>query len=345
LLAALHKEIELRQNYLPNNELQSIYFGGGTPSLLQLQEIEDLLNQVKKYFVFANEIEITFETNPDDITPKKVKELKQLGINRLSIGVQSFFEEDLVWMNRAHNKTQAETCIDTALQSGIENITADLIYGYPLLSNEKWAANIEKMLHTGINHLSAYSLTVEPKTTLAHQIKKGIAPPILPNQAAQHFEMLMDAIDQKGWTHYEISNYCKNDNYALHNTNYWKNKPYLGIGPSAHSYNGKMRQWNVANNAQYIKGISSNTLPAEIETLSHANTFNEYIMTGLRTQWGINLEYISKKWGSTFSAYIIDNIPHFIDSKAVVKEKNTYTLTRKGKLLADYIASELFWVK
>lgn len=345
MLTALHQEIELRKNYLPNSELNSIYFGGGTPSLLNEQEVKHILNQLKKHFSFADEIEITFETNPDDISTKKVKELKNLGVNRLSIGVQSFFEEDLLWMNRAHNKIQAETCIDIALQSGIENITADLIYGYPLLSDEKWISNIEKMLNTGVNHLSAYSLTVEPKTALAHQIKKGTSPAPLPHQAAHHFEMLMDAIEQKGWKHYEISNYCKSDNYALHNTNYWKNEPYMGLGPSAHSYNGKTRQWNVANNAKYIESITNGEMPTEVEHLSPTDNFNEYIMTGLRTQWGIDLDTITKKWGANYASHIKDCIPDFILQKTIVQHQNTLTLSRKGKLLADHIASELFWVE
>lgn len=347
LLGALHKEIELRKNYLPDNQnnIQSIYFGGGTPSLLSAGELEALLNSVKKHFLIADTAEITFEANPDDITTDKVKELKKLGVNRLSIGIQSFFEEDLVWMNRAHNKKQAETCIDIALQSGIDNITADLIYGYPLLSATKWEQNIEKMLNSGINHLSAYSLTVEPKTALAHQIKKGTSPTPIPQQAAEHFEMLMDAIANKGWTHYEISNYCKTDNFAVHNTNYWLNRPYLGLGPSAHSYNGSERQWNIANNAVYIKALQQNTLAAETEQLTPADTFNEYIMTGLRTQWGISLETIEKKWGSSFSDYVKTTIAPFVNDASVVCNNTTYMLTRKGKLLADFIASELFWIE
>ena len=342
LLAALHTEIALQANYLPNSHLNTIYFGGGTPSLLTQQEIEGILNTVSKHFAIAPNAEITLEANPDDISTTMVKGLKQAGINRLSIGIQSFFEEDLLWMNRAHNATQANACIDIALQSGIENITADLIYGYPLLTDEKWQANIAQMLDTGINHLSAYSLTVEAKTALAHQIKKGSTPPPIPDQAARHFEMLMDAIAAKGWQHYEISNYCKADNFALHNTNYWKNQPYLGIGPSAHSYNGVARQWNVANNAQYITALQNDQLPAEIEPLSPVDTFNEYIMTGLRTQWGINLQTIDQRWGKNFSYQLEKEISVFIQNGTIQLQNNAYTLTREGKLLADYISSELF---
>ncbi len=342
LLAALHTEIALQANYLPKKTLNTIYFGGGTPSLLAQNEVDDILSTVSKHYTIATNAEITLEANPDDINTAMVKGLKQAGINRLSIGIQSFFEEDLLWMNRAHNAAQANACIDIALQSGIENITADLIYGYPLLTDEKWQANMEQMLDTGINHLSAYSLTVEAKTALAHQIKKGNTPPPIPDQAARHFEMLMDAIAAKGWQHYEISNYCKADNFALHNTNYWKNEPYLGIGPSAHSYNGKERQWNVANNAQYITAMQNDTLPAEIEQLSPVDTFNEYIMTGLRTQWGINLQTISERWGENFSIQLEKEISVFIQNGTIKLQNSAYTLTREGKLLADYISSELF---
>jgi oxygen-independent coproporphyrinogen-3 oxidase len=344
LINALHREIELRKNYLKGNAINSIYFGGGTPSLLSVAEIEGLLNTIAKYFSFDNSAEITLEANPDDISTQKVNELKQAGINRLSIGIQSFFEEDLVWMNRAHSAPEAETCIDIALQSGIENITADLIYGYSLLSDEKWASNIEKMLSSGVNHLSAYSLTVEPKTALAHQIQKGTTPAPIAEKAALHFEMLMDAIALKEWTHYEISNYCKTDNYALHNTNYWKNKPYLGLGPSAHSYNGTARQWNIANNAQYIKKIEEGILPAEAEKLTAADTYNEYVMTGLRTMWGISLEDVVQSWGAAFAEHLKNEVQPFIANDEVRFANNTFTLTQKGKLLADYIAGELFWL-
>lgn len=342
LLAALHTEIGLQAHYLPQQTLNTIYFGGGTPSILETGEIEAIIAQVAKHYTIAHNAEITLEANPDDISAQKVKELKNAGVNRLSIGIQSFFEEDLLWMNRAHNAAQATTCIDVALQSGIGNITADLIYGYPLLTDDKWQQNMQRMLATGINHLSAYSLTVEEKTALAHQIKKGSTPSPLPEQAARQFEMLMDAIAANGWQHYEISNYCRNNNYAVHNTNYWKNQPYLGIGPSAHSYNGNTRQWNAANNALYIKALQNGQLPAETEQLSPTDSFNEYIMTGLRTQWGISFETVEERWGKNFSDGLRREISVFIQNGTVELQNNAYVLTRKGKLLADYIAAELF---
>ncbi|HYG15768.1 MAG TPA: radical SAM family heme chaperone HemW [Bacteroidia bacterium] len=344
LLAALKNEILLRKNYLPTPALDTIYFGGGTPSLLSFGELKDILDTVASVFEVQNGAEITLEANPDDISAEKVTELKRAGVNRLSIGIQSFFEEDLAWMNRAHNAGQAARCIDIALQSGIDNITADLIYGFPLLTDEKWEKNIQTMLESGINHLSAYSLTVEPRTALAARIKKGADRPVENEHAARQFVMLMDVMEQARWEHYEISNFCKPGNYARHNTNYWKNQPYIGIGPSAHSYNGKARQWSVANNAGYIAALEKNTVPYEIEELTSGNTFNEYILTGLRTKWGINTDFINEKWGADFLNSIQDDLRTFTRQGLITTEGTTITLTRNGKLVADYISSELMAV-
>lgn len=344
LLAALKKEILLRKNYLPSPTLDTVYFGGGTPSLLSSDELKGIMDTIASVFEIQTGAEITLEANPDDISAEKTKELKHAGVNRLSIGIQSFFEEDLAWMNRAHNAEQAARCIDTALQSGIENITADLIYGFPLLTDSKWEKNIGTMLESGINHLSAYSLTVEPRTALAAKIKKGTDRPVENEQAARQFLMLMDAIEQAGWEHYEISNFCKPGNYALHNTNYWKNQPYIGIGPSAHSYNGQSRQWNVANNAGYIAALEQGTLPAEMEELTPENTFNEYILTGLRTKWGINTNFITERWGARFLNSFNDEVKEFIRRGLIIAEGNNLVLTRNGKLMADYISSELMVV-
>lgn len=341
LVNALVTEIGLQKNYLPSPTLDTIYFGGGTPSLLDYEDLNKILNAVNQNFSINTAAEITLEANPDDVSKENVAMWKEAGINRLSIGIQSFFEEDLLWMNRAHNAMQASNCIAIALQSGIENITADLIYGYPLLSDEKWKKNIETMLNTGIKHLSAYSLTVEPKTALAYKIKKGEPAP-QSNHAARHFEMLMDAIAAAGWEHYEISNYCKPGNYAKHNTNYWKNEPYLGVGPSAHSYNTVKRNWNVSNNAAYIASINAGTLPNEEELLSTNDLFNEYVMTGLRTQWGISTQYIEMKWGSKYVQHTLQAAAPYINNGNIIFKQPNLTLGRSGKLLADYIASELF---
>lgn len=343
MLAALQKEILLRKNYLPNLTIATLYFGGGTPSLLTAKELGGIIDVLHTAYNFSPDIEITLEANPDDITPQKVKEWKTGGINRLSIGIQSFFEEDLKWMNRAHTQSQAQNCIPIAQQSGIENITADLIFGYPLLTDAKWETNIQTLLALGIPHISAYSLTVEPKTALALKIAKGAEPSPMPEQAARQFETLMDTMAQQGWEHYEISNYCQPGHYARHNTNYWKNKPYLGIGPSAHSYNGSARQYNVANNALYIKAIENNTIPAEIEILTPTNLYNEYIMAGLRTQWGININQVQLQWGHKYAQYLAKEAQNGIISGYLHLQDTTLTLTKKGKLLADYLASELFF--
>lgn len=245
-------------------------------------------------------------------------------------------------MNRAHNAAQANACLQIATDAGIENLNADLIYGYPLLSDEKWEANMEKIFLSGAGHLSAYSLTVEPKTALATRIKQGkdIAP--VSGQAARHFEMLMDAIAARGWEHYEISNYCRPGNYALHNTSYWKNHPYLGIGPSAHSYNGQARQWNIANNAAYMQAIETGQLPQQTETLTNTDLLNEYIMTGLRTQWGIDTAHIQQRFGQQAGAYVLEQAGAFIEKKLLNISGSTITLSRAGKLMADAITAELF---
>jgi oxygen-independent coproporphyrinogen III oxidase len=344
LLQALNIEIKQKKSYLPHPTLHSVYFGGGTPSLLEDNDLAQIFETLSKHFNIDPGAEITLEANPDDITPEKVKNWKQQGINRLSIGIQSFFEEDLLWMNRAHNTQQAKTCVNVALQSGIENISADLIYGYPLLSNSKWEKNIDTLLQSGINHLSAYSLTVEPKTALAQRIKKGQDTAPKNEQAAHHFQMLLDAIQANGWQQYEISNYCKTNNYAVHNTNYWKNQPYIGIGPSAHSYNGNTRQWNVANNAAYTNALNANLPYFETEQLSPTDTFNEYVMTGLRTKWGIELNYIETRWGTALLQYAANAMQPFLNNGYMLQNNNTIILSREGKLMADYIASELFWV-
>lgn len=343
MLAALQKEISLQKNYLTHPTIDTLYFGGGTPSLLSAQELEGLMDALHASYNFSADIEITLEANPDDITAQKVTEWKTAGINRLSIGIQSFFEEDLVWMNRAHNQIQAQNCIPIAMQSGIQNITADLIFGYPLLTHQKWEANMETLLALGVQHISAYSLTVEPKTALAVKIAKGAEPKPMPEHAALQFEMLMEKMAKKGWEQYEISNYCKPGHYARHNTNYWKNKPYLGIGPSAHSYNGSTRQYNVANNAMYIKALENNTVPADIEVLTTTNLYNEYIMTGLRTQWGININHVAQHWGSLYSHYLTAEAQKGKELGHLLIEGTNITLTQNGKLLADYVASELFF--
>lgn len=346
LLEALQKEVALRTHYLTDKSIQSIYLGGGTPSLLTAEEIQRLIDHVVMHFNIANDAEITLEANPDDLDQAKVQALRHTPINRFSIGIQSFYEEDLRWMNRAHHAADAETSIKRAQDAGFENITADLIYGYPLLTNEKWKANMEKLIALDVPHISSYAMTVEQKTALAHFIRNKKTPPIQESQSAEQMNMLIDTLTQNGFAHYEISNFAKNGKYAKHNTAYWQGKHYLGLGPSAHSFNGKSRSWNIANNTRYIEGITIDKPAYETENLSRQDQFNEYVMTSLRTMWGIDLEKIMLDFGADSKQHLLSNIHPFIVQQEIELVRERYLiLTRKGKLLADYIASELFIIE
>lgn len=345
MMLALQKEVALRAEYLADKTIRSIYFGGGTPSLLTADEIERLIGQVAAHFEIASDAEITLEANPDDLDKAKVQALRHTPINRFSIGIQSFYEEDLRWMNRAHHASEAEASIKRVQDAGFENITADLIYGYPLLTDAKWKSNMEKLIAFDIPHISSYAMTVEQKTALAHFIRNGKTPPMQEAQSAKQMQMLIDTLTQNGFAHYEISNFGKNGQYAKHNTAYWQGKHYLGIGPSAHSFNGKSRSWNVANNTRYIEGITTETPYIETEELSNEDQFNEYIMTALRTMWGVDLEKITRDFSTDHRQYLLSNIQPFISRQEMELVHDRYLiLTMKGKLLADYIASELFIV-
>ncbi|MDB5012852.1 MAG: hemN 2, partial [Daejeonella sp.] len=255
MVTSLLSEIVLQKNYLSNQKVETIYFGGGTPSLLSANEIQTLVSTITEHYEVAEDAEITLEANPDDLYPQKVKELKQTLINRFSIGIQSFYEEDLKWMNRAHNSSEAESSIKRVQDAGFENITTDLIYGYPLLENHKWLNNIQKVIEMKIPHISSYSMTVEPATALASFINKGKQQPMNESQSADQLTMLIETLTGAGFEHYEISNFALPGRYSRHNSNYWKGVSYLGIGPSAHSFNGETRQWNVSNNSKYIESI------------------------------------------------------------------------------------------
>ena len=345
MLFALGKELALRSNYLDNKKITSIYFGGGTPSILNESDIQRLIDQVAQHYDIDPEAEITLEANPDDLTAQKTKALKTTSINRFSIGIQSFFEEDLIWMNRAHNAQEADACIKRVQDVGFENITCDLIYGYPLLSNEKWQANMDKLLSLGVPHISSYAMTVENKTALAHQIKTGKTPAILEEQAEEQMNMLIDTLTGNGYEHYEISNFAKKDHYAKHNTNYWKGKHYLGIGPSAHSYNSDSRSWNIANNAKYIAAIQEGNINQEIETLTLNDRYNEYTMTSLRTMWGIDPHKIQQLFGTDYQSHLLREIQPFLEQEKIqLDQDGCYKLSNKGKLFADLIASELFLI-
>ena len=293
----LLNEIRLRQSYLQNEIIETIYFGGGTPSLLNEDELKNILLTIRQYFTVSKKAEITLEANPDDLSKEKIKAFTNTSINRLSIGIQSFFDEDLVTMNRSHDATQATQCIDFIRDGGITNFSIDLIFGYPQLSDTKWKSNVEKAMQYAVPHLSCYAMTVEPKTVLAKYIKQKKSPPIDNEQSAKQFEYLMQTAKSNNYNHYEISNYALEGYEAKHNGNYWKSKSYLGIGPSAHSFNGASRQWNISNNALYIQSLQDDKVPFEIETLTDTQRLNEYIMTSLRTIEGMDLNFVSKVFG------------------------------------------------
>jgi oxygen-independent coproporphyrinogen-3 oxidase len=343
ILQALLQEIRLQKHYLDNETIETIYFGGGTPSLLAADEINQLIDTITQLHVVAPMAEITLEANPDDLDQQKVKALRQTPVNRFSIGIQSFFDEDLAWMNRVHRSNEAEASVKRAQDAGFENITADLIYGYPLLSDQKWKHNLSKMFELGIPHISAYAMTVEPQTALAAFISKKKQPPMSEDQSAAQFNLMLEAMETNGFEQYEISNFCRSNHYSRHNSNYWKGVTYLGIGPSAHSFNGDTRQWNVANNALYMKAIGQeNRIPAEIEELTQTNRLNEYIMTALRTKWGIEIDKLN-----TIAAGASDDLlkaasPYF-ENGSLNQTGNVLTLTAYGKLYADNIAANLFF--
>ncbi|MDW8229185.1 MAG: radical SAM family heme chaperone HemW [Saprospiraceae bacterium] len=346
LLQAMLRELELRQDYLRGEPLHSVYLGGGTPSLLETAELAALFERISALFRLEPDAEITLEANPDDLTPERLRDLRRYTpVNRLSIGIQSFFDEDLQWMNRAHDAQQALRCIPEAQAAGFDHLTIDLIYGLPEATDERWAENVRLALSFGIPHLSCYCLTVEEGTALAHFVRKGRSRPVDEERAARQFERLMDEAERHGYEHYEISNFALPDRYARHNSSYWFGQPYLGIGPSAHSFDGASRQWNIANNALYIKAINEGHIPAEREVLTLAQRYNEYVLTRLRTLWGCRLADIAARFGRPFAEHFERHARRFVAAGQVESLDGHYRLTRAGKLLADYIAAELFWVE
>lgn len=324
------------------DQVGSIYFGGGTPSVLSAKGFEKIFNTLTHYFSISSDAEITIEANPDDLDAKKIAELRQLPVNRFSIGIQSFFEEDLIWMNRAHNANEAENCIKRSQDAGFENLSIDLIYGYPLLTDSKWLHNINKAIEFQTPHISAYSLTVEPRTALASAIKRGQQPPVNDEQSAAQFIMLIDKLKAGGFEHYEISNFSQPGKYAVHNTNYWRGIPYLGIGPSAHGFDEQTRYLNIANNARYLQHLQQGELAETVEELDQYDRFNEYIMTSLRTMWGTDLLKIERDYGKPFLADTLKAIKPFLERQWLTNRDDRLVLTQQGKLFADYIASELF---
>lgn len=340
MIAAMLREMELRRDYLDGEPVETIYFGGGTPSLLDRRDLDQLFENIFKYFnIQSKNLEITLEANPDDLTPQKINALRQTPVNRFSIGIQSFSEEDLKFMNRAHNAGEALACIQNVQAAGFENLTVDLIYGSPTTSDTQWAANLQQVFDFNIPHLSCYCLTVEDKTALAHFIKTGKARPVDEEQAARQFEFLLAKTEAHGFEHYEISNFAKPGWYSRHNSSYWKGAKYIGIGPSAHSFDGEGRQWNTANNALYINSVKEGVIPFEKEILTPAQRYNEYVMTSLRTIWGCDLMKIQSLG---FEAYFLKHVKPYLLEGIVEQHDNIYRLTAKGKFLADGVASELF---
>ncbi|HEX2606146.1 MAG TPA: radical SAM family heme chaperone HemW [Flavisolibacter sp.] len=342
LVQALLKEIRLERDYLEGAAVETIYFGGGTPSLLSLADCEAILQEIKSCFPVSGDAEITLEAHPDDITPDHLKGWKQAGINRLSMGVQSFFEEELRWMNRAHHAGQARQSIEWSFREGFTNMTIDLIYGSPLLTDEGWKENVDIATGYGIPHLSCYALTVEEKTPLHKHISRKESQEVDNEKQARQFLQLMEWLSAKGYEHYEVSNFALPGKRSRHNSAYWKGIPYLGFGPSAHSYNGIQRRWNVANNTLYIKGLSENKPKRETEILSAQDRLNETIMISLRTREGLNLDHLASQWGTETRDRIGLQLQKYIQHRLIQVTGSQVQLTNEGMLRADGIAADLF---
>lgn len=342
IIESLLVELDLRKSEI-NEMVETIYFGGGTPSLLTSEELNTIMNSVYSNYKVTSNPEITLEANPDDLTLKKIKELAATKVNRLSIGIQSFFEEDLVFMNRAHSAKEAVACIHNAIPY-FDNITIDLIYGIPNMSNERWLENVRKALSLGIPHISCYALTIEPKTALHSFIKRGLVAPLDDDMAKSHYELLITETEKMGFINYEFSNFAKKGYESVNNRLYWFGKTYLGIGPSAHSYDGNVRSWNVNNNSKYIKSLKEGTLPIEREVLSTPDRYNEYIMTRLRTQYGVSPKEVEDLFGLSYREYLMTQCETYIQTGLLSMEKDRLIVTKNGKFLCDGIAADLFLV-
>ncbi|MEL1252753.1 radical SAM family heme chaperone HemW [Flavobacterium sp. DGU38] len=343
MVLALAKEIGMRKNEFEYEIVETIYFGGGTPSVLSNEEINFLISEVYKNYKVIENPEITLEANPDDLSSERILELSKSPINRLSIGIQSFYEEDLQLMNRAHNSAEAKKCLEEATKY-FDNISLDLIYGIPGMSDEMWKQNIQTALDFGIPHISSYALTVEPKTALSKLIQTGKIAEPQDEVASNHFMILVEMLQKNGFIHYELSNFGKENYFSKNNSAYWLGKKYIGIGPSAHSYDGEKRGWNIANNSLYLKSIQNQELPIETEILTISDRYNEYVMTGLRTIWGVSLERIEKEFGLDYLNYLENQSLKFLNDDLLFIQNNILKPTPKGKFLTDGIASDLFYL-
>ncbi|WP_091409524.1 radical SAM family heme chaperone HemW [Aquimarina amphilecti] len=342
MVFALCNEIKLRRSEINDHEvIETIYFGGGTPSILSVSALKFIIDTIYENYLISDTVEITIEANPDDLTEGYIKALASTEVNRLSIGIQSFFDEDLKLMNRAHNDNEAKTCLSIASKY-FDNISIDLIYGIPGMSSERWRENIKIALETNVPHISSYALTVEPNTALSSFIEKGVISPVKDELAQQHFEILVDTMEKADFEYYEFSNFGRPGYFSKNNTAYWQGKHYLGIGPSAHSYNGKERSWNIKNNIKYIKALQENKLPREIEELTTTDRYNEYVMTGLRTIWGVSLRKVEDDFGLTYKEYLLKQAQKHLDEHLLFLDGDILIVTKKGKFLSDGIASDLF---
>ena len=341
--AALLKEIELRIPYLNDETVETIYFGGGTPSLLSSSSIRSILEAIYRNFKISSGPEITLESNPDDMQPELLQEWNKIGINRLSIGVQSFFTEDLIWMNRAHNGEQAVRAVEEAKKAGFDNFSLDLIYGSPGLTDEKWVQNLRTAVSLEPTHLSCYALTVEPKTVLYKLIRDQKTPDIEPDVQSGQFFAGIQLLESAGYEHYEISSFARPGKRSRHNSAYWQSQKYLGLGPSAHSFNGTSRQWNVANNALYVRSLSEDQLDFEQELLQPRDRLNEYIMTSLRTMEGLDLQYVSENFGKETGVQLENRAGTYIGRQHMERKAEKLILTKNGKIFADGIAAAMFF--
>ena len=343
IITAICQELIIRKDFFdPKETISSIYFGGGTPSVLSIKEIDEILGAVYSYYNVEKNAEITFECNPDDLTQDYLRELKFVGINRLSIGVQSFNDEYLKWMNRSHDASQSKKSIEYGAEAGFNNITLDLIYGLPQLSNKEWSANLNEALSLPVNHLSAYSLTMEENTPYIKLVNQGKYKKPSDDISSSHYQILVQQTTDLGWEHYEVSSFCKPGNYSKHNSSYWSGNKYIGVGPSAHSYDGNSRYWNVSDNKSYLECISTKKRYFESEELTVSNRVNEYLLTGLRTKWGVDLELLSNKYDYNVMSLFEKDIKYWISLNWLEMKDSNMKLTNKGMLFADHISSTLF---
>ncbi|HWV28093.1 MAG TPA: radical SAM family heme chaperone HemW [Dyadobacter sp.] len=342
VVEAIAREIVLRKSYLPDGDMETIYFGGGTPSMLDEPELDFLLETIHKHFRVAAGAEITLEANPDDLNAASLKMFSQAGINRLSIGIQSFHEPHLRFMNRAHSAVEAEQCVRLAQQAGIDNISIDLIYAIPAENHDILLRDLSKAFTLNVPHISAYCLTIEPQTAFGSWLKKKKIKPIEEEYAAQQFEILVSSLRENGYEQYEISNFARNGLHSNHNSSYWKQHSYLGVGPSAHSYNGTSREYNISNNAKYLEAIQKDVIPSTIETLSAADQTNEYLLTGLRTKWGVELQKLETLSAGEFGVQAKGELERMVRKGWIREDSGILVLTEAGKLFADRIASDLF---